>query len=507
MMRGAVSLKDYEMEDRPKRSLNPLKFFFSKDAEEGNVPNRELLSYSAALAGQNAAYGIVGQWIFYFCTNVLHMNPDHVGKVTSVSRIWDALNDPLVGVIIDRRKYKPGQKLHPFLGKLPVVIGLLTALLFVNFGFGETGSIIAFLLIYLFWDLTYSFQDTALWGTMSLISPHSAERGRVSQWLNIGAGAGMGIVGVIPMLLGIGEKLNISLSQQFLCYGIVFGFGGELLSAMAAKTKERVAYTKEEKQPFLRDLADLRHNKILILLLLAQVVSFFDGAIPWIYFFEYCTSYQIGSIEINGQTAQFIYGILINIFGSLSMFFATTFAKKLGGMRNVIIIAKVTNIVTRCIAFFIGYQTLGQISAVMVLMSIGAIPNNMVGIAQRSILCDSVDYAEWKTGKRTEGISFSMQNLTNKLLDSIKLYFCGKVLSYLHFDGKLSVAQLKAVSPQYFTAQWPLFMLLPALGSLLYLIPFLCIRYSKRQKEQVERELIERHEREAAMASTDPLHT
>ena len=178
-------MKDYEMEDRPKRSLNPLKFFFSKDAEEGNVPNRELLSYSAALAGQNAAYGIVGQWIFYFCTNVLHMNPDHVGKVTSVSRIWDALNDPLVGVIIDRRKYKPGQKLHPFLGKLPVVIGLLTALLFVNFGFGETGSIIAFLLIYLFWDLTYSFQDTALWGTMSLISPHSAERGRVSQWLNI----------------------------------------------------------------------------------------------------------------------------------------------------------------------------------------------------------------------------------------------------------------------------------------------------------------------------------
>ena len=78
------------------------------------------------------------------------------------------------------------------------------------------------------------------------------------------------------------------------------------------------------------------------------------------------------------------------------------------------------------------------------------------------------------------------------------------MLSYLHFDGKLSVAQLKAVSPQYFTAQWPLFMLLPALGSLLYLIPFLCIRYSKRQKEQVERELIERHEREAAMAQ--PTH-
>ncbi|HIT53146.1 MAG TPA: MFS transporter [Candidatus Fimivicinus intestinavium] len=486
-----------EKSGRPKRIPNPLRFFFNKEAKEGYVPNRELFAYSAALAGQNATYGIVNQWIFYFCTNVLHMRPDHVGAITSLSRVWDAVNDPIVGVIIDRRNYKPGQKLHPFLGKLPIVIGILSALLFCNFGLGETGSIAVFLCIYLVWDLTYSFQDTALWGTMSLISPHSEERGRVSQWLNIGVGAGGGIVGIISLLMGIGEKEGISLSTQFLCYGLVFGFGGELLSSLAAKTKERVEYVKEKRlQSFWQDLADLRHNKILILLLLAQVVSFFDGAIPQIYFFEYCTSYQIGSIEINGQTAQFLYGLLINIFGALSMFFATKVAEKLGGMRNVIILAKVTNIVTRCIAFFIGYQTLGQMAAVMAFMSIGAIPNNMVGIAQRSILCDSVDYVEWKTGKRTEGISFSMQNLTNKLLDSIKLYFCGRVLDYLRFDGELTVDQLRKVSPQYFKAQWPLFMLLPALGSLLYLIPFLCIRYSKQQKAQVEQELIQRHEQE-----------
>lgn len=497
-------MKKHDRKSQPRRIINPLRFLFGKDAQEGCVPNRELFSYSAALAGQNATYGMVNQWISYFCNRVLYMDPDHVGKITAVSRLWDGINDPLVGVMIDRRRCKPGQKLHPFLGKLPLVIGLLTALLFVNFGFGETGAIAAFLLIYFFWDLTYSFQDTALWGTMSLISPHSTERGRVSQWLNIGVGAGAGIVGVIPLLMGIGEKQNISLSVQFLCYGIVFGFGGELLSILASRTKERVAYQKEEKQPFWSDLADLRHNKILILLLLAQFVGLFDGAIPAIYFFEYCTSYQVGSFEINGPTAQFLYGIIINIFGTLSMFFATRVAKKLGGMRNVIILARVTNIVTRCIAFTIGYQTLGQMSAVMVLMSIGAIPNNMVGIAQRSMLCDAVDYAEWKTGKRTEGVSFSMQNLTNKLLDSVKLLFCGKVLSYLHFDGKLTVAQLRAVSPQYFTAQWPIFMLLPALGSLLYLIPFLCIRYSKSQKEQVEQELIERHEREAKTPETAP---
>lgn len=477
--------------ENKKKLWNP----FSKDAEEGCVPNRELLSYSAALTGQNMTYVFVSQWLFYFCTDVLHISADKVGFLTGFSRIWDGINDPIVGTLIDRRKPKDGLKLHPYLGKLPVFIGILTALMFVDFGVNETAALVILLCVYIAWDFTYSFQDVALWGMMALISPHTHERSRVSQWLNIGVSVAWGLVGLVPMIMGIRESLGISEKTLFLFFGLFFGLGGELLSILAYRTKERVAYVPDEnQQSFIKDLAELRHNKMLLLLMLSQILNFLNGAIPQIYFFKYCVSLEIGGQVLNGETVQFYYGILVSILSSLSMFFAVKLADKLGGMRNIVIIAQVMNAGCRILAFFIGFDTLPQMLAVIAIISISSIPSNMVGIAQRSLLCDAIDYAEWKTGKRTEGISNSLQNLTNKVVDALKLLTSGFVLSALSYDSTLGI---EGQTEMFYKAQWPLFMLLPAIGSILYLIPFLCIRYPKEQKHLVETQLKER--REAAL--------
>lgn len=478
----------------------PRWWLFSKYAEEGYVPNRELFAYSAALTGQNMAYAIVSQWLFYFCTDVLRISAKKVGFLTGFTRIWDAVNDPIVGALIDRRKCQPGRKLHPYLGKLPVFIGILTALMFVDFGVSETAAILILLCVYIAWDFTYSFQDVALWGMMSLISPHPHERSRVSQWLNIGVGAAWGLISLVPLIMGARESIGISEKALFLCFGIFFGFGGELLSILAYKTKERVTFKAPPQEPFLKQIAELRHNKMLFLLLLAQVLNFLNGAIPWIYFFKYCVSVEIGGKVYNGETVQFYYGILVSVLSAVSMFFAVKLADKIGGMRNVIVVAQLMNIAFRLIAYFIGFETLPQMLAVVVIISISSVPTNMVGIAQRALLCDAIDYAEWKTGKRTEGISNSLQNLTNKLTDALKLLTSGLVLGWLAYDADLGLA---GQTQAFYNAQWPLFMLLPALGSALYLIPFLCIRYTKAQKAQVEKDLQERRAAAATQVEKD----
>lgn len=460
-------------------------------AGEGYIPNKELAAYTVALTGQNLSYVFVLQWLFYFCTDILKIGAKKVGFLTGFSRILDAFNDPIVGTVIDRRKCKNGNKLHPYLGKLPIFIGVLTALMFIDFGMSETLTLLVLLCVYVAWDFIYSFQDIALWGMMSLISPHSHERSRASQWVNIGVGAAWGIVGLVPMILGAREALGVSEKVLFLIFGIVFGFGGEMLSIFAYKTKERVEFVSAPKQSFFADFAVLRQNKILVLLLLSQVLNFLNGAVPWIYFFKYCCAdITIGTTTFNGETIQFYYGILVSVLSAASMFFAVKLSDKIGGMRNIIVVAQIMNAAFRLLAFFIGFDTLPKMIAVIAIISISSIPSNMVGIAQRSILCDSIDYAEWKTGKRTEGISNSMQNLTNKLVDALKLFFSGFVLSGLGYNSDLGI---KGQTEIFYKAQWPLFMLLPAIGSILYLIPFLFIRYSKEQKRQVEKELAERH--------------
>lgn len=476
--------------------LNPFKFFFGKEAEEGYVPNRELFAYSAALAGQNASYGMISQWLNYFMTNVLYISAGSTGAMMGVVRVWDAINDPLVGTLIDRHKFKNGNKLHPYLGKLAIVIGLLTALMFIDFGVGETAAMLIILFVYIAWDMTYSFQDVALWGMMSLITPHSDERARVSQWINIGAGAGGAIVGAVPFFLGMTEALHTTERTMLLLCAIVFGLGGELVSIFAMKTKERVEFVAPPKQSLWQDLKEIRYNRTLILLILAQLTNALSGCIPWIYYFKYCVEIRIGDTIINGETTQTVYGILIGALGTVSMFFAVKIADRVGSMKRLIILAQAGNVVLRVIAYFIGFDTIPQMLAVIILMAIGNIPVTLIGIAQKALLSDSIDYMEWKTGKRKEGITFSLQNLTSKMIDALKSFLFGAIFTVLHFDAELPVQ-----TDLFLNAQWPLFMLLPALASFLYLIPFIFVRDNKEQKAQIERELAERHKAELAQSS------
>ena len=81
---------------------------------------------------QNVTYGLVSQWIFYYCTDVILITPLVVGTIMGITRIWDAINDPLMGVLIDRRRFKNGEKLRPYLLFTPIIIGLLTLLMFLS---------------------------------------------------------------------------------------------------------------------------------------------------------------------------------------------------------------------------------------------------------------------------------------------------------------------------------------------------------------------------------------
>lgn len=90
---------------------------------------------------------------------------------------------------------------------------------------------------------------------------------------------------------------------------------------------------------------------MLLLLLLAQVLNFLNGAIPWIYFFKYCVSVEIGGKVFNGETVQFYYGILVSVLSAVSMFFSVKLADKIGGMRNIIVVAQLMNIACRVLAF------------------------------------------------------------------------------------------------------------------------------------------------------------
>lgn len=462
-----------------------LKYFFKKEPDDGYyVPNRDILNYAVGLTGQNMTYAYVSGWLRYFCINILHIAPDKVGSLFSFTYIWDAINDPVVGAVIDRRKHKAYNKLRPYLLYLPPVIGVLSMLMFFNVPFDEQGRAIYIFLVYIVWDFFYTFQDVGLWGMIAVSTPRSDERGKIAQWVSIGAGAGFAVAGIFQQVRGMLNNMGLDDIYVFMIFGIIFGLGGELLSIRAHKIKELID-DDSPKESVLKSLTVLRHNPTLLLISLARFSLAVSPKIQNAYFFENAITFT------DGKQLEFLFGLLSGIPGTFAIFFANKIAEKIGGMKKVLILSQVMAISLRLIAFFVGFDSWPKFFIMCLLISLINIPGSLMDIAHRSLTSNSIDEVELKTGLRTEGVSFSMQNFTTKMQNAASTFIEGKVLSYLKYDSYASQSGLKQ-NAKFIKWQWPMFMLGPVVGAILYLIAVSFIKDSKEHRAEVERQLKER---------------
>ncbi len=500
---------------------NPIKFFFSREETDSKVANNRLLSYAVGLAGQNMNYGFVSNRLFVFLNTVLKIDSRKTGFITGFSTLWDALNDPIIGTLVDTRKFRPGHKLRPFLLYLPPIIGVLTALMFFDFGFSEGQTVAFIIVVYLLYDIVYSYQDVALWGMLPLSSASSDERGRVSQWATIGAGAGSTVAGFFPQIRQSIVDLGIANEKTAYFIGAVaFGFGGMLVSMLAYRMREKVTYTQlEEKNGVLKNLAALRHNRTLLIICLARFLACFSLTLPWEYFFEtQGMTYRVFGTELSGATVQLMYSILPGIPGAFAMFFSAKIAQKIGGMKRILVVAEVLSVSIRVLCFLIGsndrFLHFGTLVLIMALVSIINIPTSMKDIAHRALISDSIDEVELKTGERTEGISYSMQNFVSKLTAAAAKFIQGYLLRWLGFNEKITdaagrvlegTAAIRAhdATTRFVRFRWHQFMLGPAIGSALYLIVILFLKDDRAHTKEVERLLREKRAQMEAQTSEE----
>lgn len=472
--------------------------FDNKPKFEGGATNRQILNYSVGIAGQNMSYWFIKTWLSYFCVNLFHMDEMKVGAIFSLSYAWDAINDPLIGAVVDRVPHRPYRKLKPYITYFPPFIGILAALLFMKVPFNESGKFVYVIVIYFLWDLIYSFQDVGLWGMVAVSNTHTDERIRISQWASIGAGAGGAIAGTFQMLRSLLTEANnpiLSDSSVFLLFGIIFGFGGEILSIVAKKMPE-IVNGENKDESLIKTLTILRHNTTLQILSLARLLQAVCPKILNAYFFENCVSFM------NGQQAEFLFGFLSGLPGALSVFFTTKIVKRVGGMKKLLLISQVMLIVLRIVIYFVGYNSFGKFALMIVLFGLINIPGALIDTAYRSLTSESIDEVELKTGLRSEGVSFAMHNFTTKMQSGVTSLIEGFILKKLNYSS-FNKANKIPQDAKFLKWQWPMFSLGPIVGAILYMIVIAFLRSDEDFKNNVEPKLRERREALALEVSAE----
>lgn len=469
------------------------------------LSRKEKLSFTVAAFGRSGIYTIMTMFYMVFLVDVVFQGMKNAGVTASsiilAGRIFDAANDPIMGMIVDRTRTKWG-KMRPYLLFSPVPIAITTVLLFWAPGFASDGAKIAYAAVtYILWGVMFTIQDVPFWGLSAVITPNEQERTSFLSTARLGSTFG----GILPsLLIPVLRNSTLGLKNGYLVGATIFALLGAALSSLAFfNTKERVA--QSEKTPSLKESVQMvAKNKVLLIVIMAAILG--STMVIANISADYISNYLILQNGNNGfvpkGTVLTTLTIAIGV-GMVPAMAVFPLLRKKFSLKQIYIGSSLFGVIAHmaCYLIFVGNVEHINLYLLWVCLFFMGFPLGIYNVITYALIADSVDYIEWKTGKRSEGVCFAFQTFLSKVTAGIAGVATGIVLDkggYIEPDP----TQLDAMGKQILATQspdtlkWLLFMVtvLPAIGFALTIIPMLFNDYTGKKKDQIQQELSERHE-------------
>ncbi|MDD3415898.1 MAG: glycoside-pentoside-hexuronide (GPH):cation symporter [Lachnospiraceae bacterium] len=392
------------------------------------LTKKEKPVYTASLLGQNMIYSFVSMYVMFFFTDLLHIPTQTVTILLVVASLWDAVNDPIMGIIADKTKTRIG-KFRPYLLIGPCIIAITTILCFSKFGGSAGGTIIIAAICYILWGMSYTMCDIPIWAISSVVTRDSDEKNNMVTLGKIGGTIGTVIisVGSVSLLNLFGGERNIG------AYGasaaIVAVIGAVLMILSGLCLRERIALPKE-KIAFKRNIHTILDNKplkaLLITLLAINMVNNIRQVVQ-VYFAVYVWG---SSIYVTYQGLSLVIGMIFGM--AISPGLIRKFEKK-----KIFITACVAGAIASVIPFVVNAGP----GVGLVFLGISFAFTGITTIVSTSMLMDAIDYSEYKLGFRGEGLVFSMNTFLNKLGSTFSKAILGVSMTIMGYVDNMTATE------------------------------------------------------------------
>ncbi len=442
---------------------------------------KETLIYGIANGGQCIGYNLIRGQINLYLGFALGVDFKYIAMMMGFMTFWDAFNDPLMGSIVDKTRTRYG-KLRPYLMFVPIPLGIMTVLFFGGASFldgveNDMVKVIYMFVTYFLWEFFYTIGDIPFWGLSAAISPNPEDRSRVIKSARLISGIIGGIPGLIMTLfIGLRDhgKIDIPLSTFFLIFGIVGGTIGMALFSLAGFcTKERIVPVNDE--PKLLDcFRYLFKNKPLLLLTLSSLIGTIEGIGG--NFTTYYYSFSLGFASLS---------ILAGLPGTIAGYFTYAVMSKLEkrwSSKQIVTRISIFNAMVTVIVFLLGCRSYRDPSVIVPLLAIQGVSSSICGsikaVIPTKMISETVDYMEWKTGERNEGMGFSILTFVGKLTGSLSTTIGTALMPVLGFvqqkgaNGEIlwDLPEGGPVNTRFW--MWGLVTCIPTVLGLLALIPY-----------------------------------
>jgi len=427
----------------------------------------------------------------YFYTDVFIIPAATAATLFLMSRIFDGINDPMMGLLADRTKTRWG-KFRPYLLWLCVPFAFVGVLTFTVPNFGPTGKIIWAYITFNLVMMLYTAINIPYTALLGVISPDSNERTAVSSIKFIFAFLAGAIVSftLLPMTKKLGGGND---AHGWQLSFIIYGIAAIIFFLITFKgTRERVQPPSTQKSSIKKDLHELVTNRPWLILLATTITFILFVAVRssvTVHYFKYV----IGSRELafpffgkriydfNTITSLFNgVGQIASLVGALLV---SLVAKKFGKKKTFIVLFIIA--ITSTAAFYL--MTAEQIGWIFILQFTGSITGGPLSVLLWAMYADTADYAEWKNKRRATGLVFSASTMSQKMGWAIGAYIALMLMSQVGFQPN------QAQSPESLKSLIMLFSLIPAgLGILSLCILSFLYPLDEKHVEEIEAELRER---------------
>ncbi|PTN10129.1 MFS transporter [Mangrovibacterium marinum] len=446
---------------------------------------KEKIGYSFGDFASSMFWKLFTMFLTIFYTDVVELTPAAVGTMLLLTRIWDSVNDPMMGIICDRTHTRQG-KFRPYLFWVAIPFAIIGVLTFTKFNFGPSGKLIYAYITYTLMMMVYTAVNVPYSSLMGVMTPVPAERTTLASFRFLGAFAGgIFVTATAAHLIDFFKQGGASEAQGYQYTIAIYAFLAVVFFWLTyAWTKERVKLAPQKESSIKEDFKDLSKNLPWFIVLGTGVfalifTSLRDGSMMY-YFKYYIKDQQLPFWgEVGWDKLASVYmtlWLVCNMAGvALAKPLSDKFGKKWTYMWSMLLCSG--------ISFFMYLLEPEQITLIFVLNIIVGLAAGIIMPLIWAMYADIADFSEWKTGRRATGLIFSSSSMSQKMGGALGGAITLWILAAYGFQANLDQ------TADGITGIKMIFSIYPAIGALVSALFIVAYRLSDKFMVQVTAEL------------------
>lgn len=428
--------------------------------------NSTILAYGMGSLGNNIIYAFISTYLLVFYTEDFGLKAASIGTLFLVARVWDGFNDPIMGIIVDNTETKWG-KFRPYLLVVPYIMGITTILCFLNPDLPSQFKLVYAYITYILWGMSFTAMDIPYWSMSAALTIDPIERNKVVMVPRTLSMVGFLIVNLATLPL-------VAYFHSWTVVAVIYTVVAIGFTMITFFNVEERVHIKRDKKQTIKDVWILfKANKPLRMALYSLFILETMNYLRFSFAFYYI------KYNYNQESMIPIFSGLYLILTVVGSLLSPMVSKKLGKRKTAIIGASIYAL-SSIGMFFTGYVTLVPL---FIWASIGALFFGINNIALNSMIVDCVEYGEYKTGNRAEGMVFSTNIFKTKLASAIGGSMGAYALAIIGYvaNQNQSIATLDSIHR--------LFTIYTGLLTLLSLIPLFFYELTEEYYEKLVEEI------------------